>query len=294
MIRDDSLERNIVKQIRAKSDALSAEIKSFCSGLSPFHLEKMVALESRIRRLKGSSPAKMVSKLNGTNSIIAAKIEKAKIKMEESPLVPTPISETGNEKSIDRTRGDDVKSEEDVEEASKNDLVSAAEDDESEEDENKNKVATRVNEMNFEQGSNDFFTSHSQTQEFKIFGRIMPDGVFIRNKKDISVCYAFVEFEDLQAVQNAIKDGMIVVGITIAEYFRDMGYNVSMMADSTSRWAEALREISGRLMLQVGFYGDTCEDAESTVREEVEKAFFQDKGIAAGLVRMHFHVVLFE
>jgi vacuolar-type H+-ATPase catalytic subunit A/Vma1 len=40
----------------------------------------------------------------------------------------------------------------------------------------------------------------------------------------------------------------IVSGITIAEYFRDMGYNVSMMADSTSRWAEALREISGRLV----------------------------------------------
>lgn len=38
------------------------------------------------------------------------------------------------------------------------------------------------------------------------------------------------------------------LGITIAEYFRDMGYNVSMMADSTSRWAEALREISGRLV----------------------------------------------
>jgi len=37
------------------------------------------------------------------------------------------------------------------------------------------------------------------------------------------------------------------VGITLAEYFRDMGYNVAMMADSTSRWAEALREISGRL-----------------------------------------------
>ncbi|KAK8607976.1 hypothetical protein V6N13_023419 [Hibiscus sabdariffa] len=36
-------------------------------------------------------------------------------------------------------------------------------------------------------------------------------------------------------------------GSTIAEYFRDMGYNVSMMADSTSRWAEALREISGCL-----------------------------------------------
>jgi F0F1-type ATP synthase beta subunit len=39
-----------------------------------------------------------------------------------------------------------------------------------------------------------------------------------------------------------------VSGITLAEYFRDMGYNVSMMADSTSRWAEALREISGRLV----------------------------------------------
>ncbi|XP_057480006.1 nuclear transport factor 2-like isoform X2 [Actinidia eriantha] len=42
-------------------------------------------------------------------------------------------------------------------------------------------------------------------QEFKTFGRIMPDGVFLRNRKDIGVCYAFVEFEDLQAVQNAIK-----------------------------------------------------------------------------------------
>ena len=36
-------------------------------------------------------------------------------------------------------------------------------------------------------------------------------------------------------------------GITVSEYFRDMGYNVAMMADSISRWAEALREISGRL-----------------------------------------------
>jgi len=40
---------------------------------------------------------------------------------------------------------------------------------------------------------------------------------------------------------------VFLVGITLSEYFRDMGYNVSMMADSTSRWAEALREISGRL-----------------------------------------------
>lgn len=40
---------------------------------------------------------------------------------------------------------------------------------------------------------------------------------------------------------------IFISGITLSEYFRDMGYNVSMMADSTSRWAEALREISGRL-----------------------------------------------
>ena len=47
-----------------------------------------------------------------------------------------------------------------------------------------------------------------------------------------------------------------VPGITLSEYFRDMGYNVSMMADSTSRWAEALREISGRLAeMPAGMYG---------------------------------------
>jgi len=43
------------------------------------------------------------------------------------------------------------------------------------------------------------------------------------------------------------RETSIYTGITIAEYFRDMGHNVSLMADSTSRWAEALREISGRL-----------------------------------------------
>ena len=43
------------------------------------------------------------------------------------------------------------------------------------------------------------------------------------------------------------REASIYTGITIAEYFRDMGYNVALMADSTSRWAEALREISGRL-----------------------------------------------
>ena len=45
----------------------------------------------------------------------------------------------------------------------------------------------------------------------------------------------------------AAREASIYTGITIAEYFRDMGYHVALMADSTSRWAEALREISGRL-----------------------------------------------
>lgn len=45
----------------------------------------------------------------------------------------------------------------------------------------------------------------------------------------------------------AAREASIYTGITIAEYYRDMGYAVAMMADSTSRWAEALREISGRL-----------------------------------------------
>merc|ERR1711975_147641 len=45
----------------------------------------------------------------------------------------------------------------------------------------------------------------------------------------------------------AAREASIYTGVTTAEYFRDMGYNVAMMADSTSRWAEALREISGRL-----------------------------------------------
>jgi V/A-type H+-transporting ATPase subunit A len=45
----------------------------------------------------------------------------------------------------------------------------------------------------------------------------------------------------------AAREASVYTGMTIAEYFRDMGYNVAIMADSTSRWAEALREISGRL-----------------------------------------------
>jgi V/A-type H+/Na+-transporting ATPase subunit A len=45
----------------------------------------------------------------------------------------------------------------------------------------------------------------------------------------------------------AAREASVYTGITLAEYYRDMGYNVALMADSTSRWAEALREISGRL-----------------------------------------------
>ena len=45
----------------------------------------------------------------------------------------------------------------------------------------------------------------------------------------------------------AAREASVYTGITIAEYFRDMGYDVAVIADSTSRWAEALREMSGRL-----------------------------------------------
>ncbi len=43
------------------------------------------------------------------------------------------------------------------------------------------------------------------------------------------------------------REASIYTGLTLAEYYRDMGYDVAIMADSTSRWAEALRELSGRL-----------------------------------------------
>ena len=53
----------------------------------------------------------------------------------------------------------------------------------------------------------------------------------------------------------AAREASIYTGITIAEYFRDMGYSVALMADSTSRWAEALREMSGRLEEMTGEEG---------------------------------------
>ena len=69
----------------------------------------------------------------------------------------------------------------------------------------------------------------------------------------------------------AAREASIYTGITLAEYFRDMGYNVAMMADSTSRWAEALREMSGRLEEMPGDEGYPAYLA-SRVAEFYERA----------------------
>ena len=69
--------------------------------------------------------------------------------------------------------------------------------------------------------------------------------------KDPKTGYSLMKRTDLIANTSdmpvAAREASIYTGITIAEYFRDMGYSVALMADSTSRWAEALREMSGRL-----------------------------------------------
>ena len=65
----------------------------------------------------------------------------------------------------------------------------------------------------------------------------------------------------------AAREASIYTGITIAEYFRDMGYKVAIMADSTSRWAEALREMSGRLEEMSPPGGDISEPvSQATLR----------------------------
>jgi V/A-type H+/Na+-transporting ATPase subunit A len=69
----------------------------------------------------------------------------------------------------------------------------------------------------------------------------------------------------------AAREASVFTGITIAEYFRDMGYNVALMADSTSRWAEAMREISGRLEEMPGEEGYPAYLA-SRVAEFYERA----------------------
>ncbi len=66
-------------------------------------------------------------------------------------------------------------------------------------------------------------------------------------KSGYPLLYRTVLIANTSNMTVAAREASIYTGITIAEYFRDMGYSVAIMADSTSRWAEALREISGRL-----------------------------------------------
>ena len=74
-----------------------------------------------------------------------------------------------------------------------------------------------------------------------------PELTTVVNNKEYSIMQRTALVANTSNMPVAAREASIYTGITIAEYFRDMGYNVSMMADSTSRWAEALREISGRL-----------------------------------------------
>ena len=66
-------------------------------------------------------------------------------------------------------------------------------------------------------------------------------------KSGLSLLYRTVLIANTSNMPVAAREASIYTGVTIAEYYRDMGYHVALMADSTSRWAEALREISGRL-----------------------------------------------
>jgi V/A-type H+-transporting ATPase subunit A len=70
-----------------------------------------------------------------------------------------------------------------------------------------------------------------------------------RGNEMTEVLLTFPEWKDPNTSNMPVsaREASVYTGVTIAEYFRDMGYNVAVMADSTSRWAEALREISGRL-----------------------------------------------
>lgn len=69
----------------------------------------------------------------------------------------------------------------------------------------------------------------------------------IVNGKEESIMKRTVLVANTSNMPVAAREASIYTGITLAEYFRDMGMNIAMLADSTSRWAEALREISGRL-----------------------------------------------
>jgi V-type H+-transporting ATPase subunit A len=77
----------------------------------------------------------------------------------------------------------------------------------------------------------------------------------MKNGKPVSIMQRTSLVANTSNMPVAAREASIYTGITLAEYFRDMGRNVSMMADSTSRWAEALREISGRLAEMPGDSG---------------------------------------
>ena len=77
----------------------------------------------------------------------------------------------------------------------------------------------------------------------------------VKNGKEVSIMQRTTLVANTSNMPVAAREASVYTGITLAEYFRDMGNNVSMMADSTSRWAEALREISGRLAEMPGDSG---------------------------------------
>merc|ERR1719204_154062 len=77
--------------------------------------------------------------------------------------------------------------------------------------------------------------------------RDFPDLTITVNGKDVPIMKRTCLVANTSNMPVAAREASIYTGITLAEYFRDQGMNVAMMADSTSRWAEALREISGRL-----------------------------------------------
>lgn len=74
-----------------------------------------------------------------------------------------------------------------------------------------------------------------------------PELTLTRNGKEQPIMLRTTLVANTSNMPVAAREASIYTGITLSEYFRDQGYNVAMMADSTSRWAEALREISGRL-----------------------------------------------
>ncbi|KCZ75262.1 hypothetical protein H311_03764, partial [Anncaliia algerae PRA109] len=80
-------------------------------------------------------------------------------------------------------------------------------------------------------------------------GSFLGDNVKQENiaEKDISIMDRTILIANTSNMPVAAREASVYTGITISEYFRDTGMNVTMLADSTSRWAEALREISGRL-----------------------------------------------